>query len=69
MSINVNGRKIFEIFTYTSIGFVAIVLILMVFKAIPISWYVPVLIFSLFLLGIRFAFRFYFIFKNKKNKE
>lgn len=67
MSDNVDNQKKFEIFSYVSIGFVAIVLILMFAKVIPLSWYIPVLIFSLILLGIRFALRFYFIIKNRKN--
>ncbi|HEY4754638.1 MAG TPA: hypothetical protein VIH28_01155 [Ignavibacteriaceae bacterium] len=64
-----DNQKKFEIFSYVSIGFVAIVLVLMFAKVIPISWYIPILIFSLVLLGIRFALRFYFIFKNRKNKK
>jgi len=62
-----NSQKKFEIFSYISIGLVAIVLILMFTKVIPNSWYIPILIVSLILLGIRFALRFYFIIKNKKN--
>ena len=64
-----DNQKKFEVFSYISIGFVAIVLVLMFAKVIPLSWYVPVLIFSLILLGIRFALRFYFIVKNKKNNK
>jgi hypothetical protein len=60
-------QKKFEIFSYFSIGLVAVVLILMFTKVIPNSWYVPILIVSLVLLGIRFALRFYFIIKNRKN--
>ncbi len=69
MSESVDNQKKFEIFSYVSIGFVAIVLVLMFAKVIPISWYIPILIFSLVLLGIRFTLRFYFIFKNRKNKK
>jgi len=66
----VDNQKKFEIFSYISIGFVAIVLVLMYTEVIPLSWFIPILIFSLILLGIRFALRFYFIIKNKKiNKE
>ena len=68
MSDIVDNQKKFEIFSYISIGFVAIVLILMFTKMIPDSLYVPVLIFSLILLGIRFALRFYFIIINKKKQ-
>ncbi|HAB53480.1 MAG: hypothetical protein A2315_10250 [Ignavibacteria bacterium RIFOXYB2_FULL_35_12] len=65
-----DNQKKFEIFSYISIGFVAIVLVLMYTEVIPLSWFIPILIFSLILLGIRFALRFYFIIKNKKiNKE
>lgn len=64
-----DNQKKFEIFSYASIGFVALVLILMFAKVIPISLYVPVLVFCLILIAIRFALRFYFIFKDKKSKE
>lgn len=69
MSDMVDNQKKFEIFSYISIGFVAIVLVLMFAKLVPLSWYVPILVFSLILLGTRFALRFYFIIKNRKNKK
>jgi uncharacterized membrane-anchored protein len=62
-----DNQKKFEIFSYISIGLIAVILILMFTKVIPDSWYAPILIASLIILGIRFALRFYFIFKNKKN--
>lgn len=64
-----DNQKKFEVFSYISIGFVAIVLILMFTKMIPDSLYVPVLIFSFILLGIRFALRVYYIIRNKKNNK
>jgi uncharacterized membrane protein len=61
------SQKQFEIFSYFAIGIVAVLLILMFIQVIPVSWYITVLVFSLVLIGLRFALRFYFIIQSKKN--
>ena len=61
-------RKKFEIFSYTAIGVVFILLILMLTKTIPVEWYYYVLGFSIILLMLRLVFRIYFAVQDRKNK-
>ena len=62
-------RKNFEIFSYVSIGIVGVFLVLMIFKVIPKEWFIPVLIFSLILMVIRFSLRIYFAIQDKKKEN
>ncbi|MEO8398460.1 MAG: hypothetical protein ABI550_01455 [Ignavibacteriaceae bacterium] len=61
-------RKKFEIYSYVSIGIVAVLLVLMIFKLVPNAWFIYILGFSIILMVIRFSLRIYYGIQDRKNK-
>jgi hypothetical protein len=50
-------KKQFDLFNYGSLIIIAVLLGLMVFKAIPANWYMPILVFGIALMGVRIFLR------------
>jgi cell division protein FtsW (lipid II flippase) len=63
------NKKYYDIFNYGSIAIVFIVLILMLAKAVPVEWFVPLAAFAIVLLIIRIFLRIYISVQNRKKKE
>ena len=60
------NRKIFTIYSYTSVAFVFILLILMLTEAVPESWYTYMIGLAIILFIIRLIFRVYFYLHDRK---
>ena len=58
--------KYYSFVNYGSIILIAALLLLVVLKLVPVSWFMPFLIISLVLLVVRIIFRAYYIYINKK---
>ena len=59
-------KKYDNIVNYGTIVVILILIIIVFFKLVPDTWFVPLLYLSVALLIIRIIFRVYFIRKNKK---
>ena len=59
-------KKYDNIVNYGTIVVILILIVLVYFKLVPDTWFVPLLYLSIALLIIRIIFRVYFIRKNKK---
>jgi len=51
------NRKFYNIFNYSSLILVLILLILMLTKAVPVEWFVPIASFAILLLIVRIFLR------------
>jgi uncharacterized membrane protein (DUF4010 family) len=61
-------KKHFDWFNYGSLIIIAIMLALMIFKLVPQEWFMPLLVFGIFLMAIRVILRIKYM-KSLRNKE
>jgi NhaP-type Na+/H+ or K+/H+ antiporter len=62
-------RKNFNIYTYTAISIIIVLLALMVTKILPVEYFVPVLVVSILLFIIRLFLRIYLSIQDKKEQR